>query len=128
MLFFPNSEFLNYNSIMSRDGAAIRGSILSSRQAIMNEPDAYDPLTSLLDQDGVVYFLADAFATEDAGRISHAMGTVARARGMGRIATQTGLSREQLYRTLSGEGNPTLRTLLTVLKALGVSLSVRVAR
>jgi len=45
---------------------------------------------------------------------------------MAQIAAQTGLSREQLYRSFSESGNPTLKTTLAVMKALGLDLSVKV--
>ena len=48
-------------------------------------------------------------------------------KGMSELARQTGLSCEQLYRSFSEEGNPTLRTLLAVMKALGVEMSARPA-
>lgn len=48
----------------------------------------------------------------------------AEAKGMSAIAQETGLSRESLYRALSTRGNPTLKTLLSVLNALGLRLSV----
>ncbi len=44
--------------------------------------------------------------------------------GLGAIATQAGISREALYRSLSAKGNPTLKTLLAVLKSVGMRLSV----
>jgi probable addiction module antidote protein len=44
---------------------------------------------------------------------------------MAEIASQTGLSREQLYRSFSENGNPTLKSTLAVLKALGIELSAR---
>lgn len=44
--------------------------------------------------------------------------------GLGFIATQSGISRESLYRALSPKGNPTLKTILAVLKAVGMRLSV----
>ena len=44
--------------------------------------------------------------------------------GMGKVAAQAGISRESLYRSLSPRGNPTLKTLLAVLNALGLRLSV----
>ncbi len=56
-----------------------------------------------------------------------ALGVVARAKGMTQIASQTGLSREQLYRSFSAGGNPTLRTTLTVMKALGIELTAKPA-
>lgn len=53
-----------------------------------------------------------------------AVKTIARSRGMTELARQTGISREALYRAFSEQGNPTLDTLLRVLKALGVRLAV----
>lgn len=50
---------------------------------------------------------------------------VARARGMTDLARDTGLSREQLYRSFSEQGNPTLKTLLAVMGALGMDLTAR---
>jgi probable addiction module antidote protein len=47
---------------------------------------------------------------------------VARSKGMTKIARMTGLSREQLYRTLSAEGKPELATVLKVMAALGGGL------
>jgi len=44
---------------------------------------------------------------------------------MTRIAGQTGLSREQLYRSFSERGNPTLKTTLAVMKALGIDLTAK---
>lgn len=54
-----------------------------------------------------------------------ALRTVAEAYGgLGAVAAQAGISREALYRSLSPNGNPTLKTLLAVLKAVGMRLSV----
>ena len=44
--------------------------------------------------------------------------------GLGMVAEQAGISREALYRSLSPKGNPTLKTLLAVLKSVGMRLSV----
>jgi len=71
--------------------------------------------------------MADALETEDASYIADALGVVARARGMTQIADETGLSREQLYRSLSENGNPTLKTTLAVMKALGIQLTAKSA-
>ncbi len=50
-----------------------------------------------------------------------------RAKAMAQIAEQAGLSREQLYRTFSENGNPTLKTMLAVMKAMGIELTARAA-
>ena len=52
------------------------------------------------------------------------LNTIARSRGMSALARETGISREALYKAFSDNGNPTLDTLLRVMKALGVRLSV----
>lgn len=44
--------------------------------------------------------------------------------GLGAVAAEAGISRESLYRTLSADGNPTLKTLIAVLKTVGMRLSV----
>lgn len=59
-------------------------------------------------------------APDDAALIADALGTVARARGMVKLSRETGLTRQALYKALSKEGNPSLDTVLKVLKALGL--------
>jgi probable addiction module antidote protein len=87
----------------------------------------YDPAEDLASDEAVAAFMAEAFATEDPGYIAHALGVVARAKGMAQIAKQTGLSREQLYRSFSENGNPTLKTTIAVMKALGIELTAKVS-
>ncbi|KQS99214.1 MULTISPECIES: addiction module antidote protein [unclassified Rhizobium] len=68
--------------------------------------------------------LSDAFESGDAAYIAAALGTVARAKGMTQVARDAGVTREALYKALSTEGDPKLSTLLGVIKALGVNLTV----
>ena len=85
----------------------------------------YDPAEDLGSDEAVAIFMEEAFKTEDAAYIAHALGVVARAKGMTQIARDTGLSREQLYRSFSESGNPTLKTTIAVMKALGISLTAK---
>jgi len=85
----------------------------------------YDPAAALETDEAIAVFLSDALETGDAGYIAKALGVIARAKGMTQIARDTGLSREQLYRSFSPRGNPTLKTTLAVMDALGVTLSAR---
>ena len=85
----------------------------------------YDPAAALIDDEEIAFFMADALETGDAGHIAKALGVVARAKGMAHIAAQTCLSREQLYRSFSDKGNPTLKTTLAVMKALGLGLTIK---
>ena len=61
-------------------------------------------------------------ADGDAAFIAKALGDIARAKGMSQVACDAGLSRESLYKALSGERNPTLDTVLRVIGALGLKL------
>lgn len=63
----------------------------------------------------------------DPAFITHALGVVARARGMMQLSEQTGISRAGLYKALSGEGNPTFDTVARVAKALGLRISFQPA-
>ena len=82
-------------------------------------------VTEHLDTDErIALFLEAVFEDGDATEIAAAIGTVAKARGMTQLAAETGLSRPALYKALSGEGNPGLDTVMKVLAALGVRLTV----
>ena len=85
----------------------------------------YDPAAALEGEEAIAVFLADALETGDSAYIAKALGVVVRAKGMTELARETGLSREQLYRSFSEQGNPTLKTMLAVMRALGVDLTAR---
>lgn len=83
----------------------------------------YDAADYLDSPEVIEAYLEEAFASGDSVLIAVALGNVARAQGMSKIATETGLSRESLYRALSEKGNPELGTVLKVLGAMGVTLT-----
>ena len=66
-------------------------------------------------------------ADGDAAFIAKALGDIARAKGMSQVARDAGLSRENLYKALSGERNPGLETVLGVVGALGLRLRIEAA-
>lgn len=66
-------------------------------------------------------------AERDAAFIAKALGDIARARGMTQVARDTGLSRESLYKALSGERSPDFDTILKVVNALGLRLHAEAA-
>lgn len=92
---------------------------------MMSNLTTYDPALALVDDEEIAFFMAGAIETGDSAYIAKALGIVARAKGMSQIAAETGLSREQLYRSFSEDGNPTLKSTLAVMKALGVELTVK---
>lgn len=87
----------------------------------------FDPAEHLKSDQAIADFMSAALETNDPAYVAHALGVVARAKGMTEIASRTKLSREQLYRSFSSEGNPTLRTTLAVIEALGIRLSAKQA-
>jgi probable addiction module antidote protein len=68
--------------------------------------------------------IADALESGDAAYVAAALGVVARARGMAEVAREAGVTRASLYKALSENGDPQLTTLLGVMKALGLKLTV----
>jgi probable addiction module antidote protein len=84
----------------------------------------YDIAEKLEDDAYVVLYIQAAFEDGDPAVIVNAIGNIARARGMSRIARTTGLGRANLYRALSPEGNPEFFTILKVVKALGMRFRV----
>lgn len=89
----------------------------------------YDTAEYLKTDDDMAAYL-DA-CLEEAGDnpafIAHALGVIARARGMSQLARDTGLARENLYKALSMDGNPEFGTILKVIKALGLKLHAQQA-
>lgn len=84
----------------------------------------FDVAEYLRSEADVAAYLEAVLAEGDGNLLAAALGDVARARGMTRLARETGLAREALYRALSQDGNPELATLTKVLRALGLRLSV----
>lgn len=67
-------------------------------------------------------------AGDDAAFIAKALGDIARARGMSQVARDAGLSRESLYKALSGDRSPGFDTILRVVAALGLTLHAEPAQ
>jgi len=100
------------------------------KPAEMKRP-AEDELDGLIgrlqDRQYCAKYLSAAFH-DSAGTFLVALRNVARAqKGIGKIAAEAGVNRENLYRTLSEDGNPRLDTLWAVLKAIGIRVSLEPA-
>ncbi len=66
-------------------------------------------------------------AGNDAALIAKALGDIARAKGMTQVAREAGVSRESLYKALSGDRSPGFDTILKVINALGIKLHAEAA-
>jgi probable addiction module antidote protein len=84
----------------------------------------YDVTEHLRTPEGMAAYLEACLeeADGDAAFIAKALGDIARARGMAQVARDAGLSRESLYKALSGERSPGFDTILKVIDALGLKL------
>ena len=87
-----------------------------------DEVTDFDPAEYLDNDEMISGYLSDALETRDPAYIADAIGVVARAKGMKRVAEDAGVSRESLYRALSANGNPEFGTVLKVLSSLNIKL------
>ena len=82
----------------------------------------FDPADYVRSDEEAALYISDALQSGDPSEVAAAIGTVVRARGTTGFAKATGVSRAALYKGLSADGNPTLATVLAVLKELGMTL------
>jgi probable addiction module antidote protein len=88
----------------------------------------FDAADYLRTRQAQVEYIRAAYETGDPDFIRDAYNIVARARGMARIAEETGLSRESLYKSLGEKGNPEFGTMMKINRALGIALSAHLAK
>jgi probable addiction module antidote protein len=86
---------------------------------------AFDIATYLESDADIADYLAAAFETGELDDVTHALATIARAKGMTETAKTAGLARGSLYKAIGDGANPTLSTLLALLNALNITLSAK---
>ncbi len=91
----------------------------------MGKTTEFDAANYLDSEDMVAEYLNLALASGDTDLLLAAIGDVARARGMARIAQDSGLGRESLYKALAAGAKPRFDTVFKVLQALGVQMQTR---
>jgi probable addiction module antidote protein len=84
----------------------------------------FDASKYLKDENDYQLYLAQAFEGGDPVEIQAALGDVAKARGMTALARESGIAREALYRALSNKGNAEFATIMKVLAAMGLHLTL----
>jgi len=103
-----------------------------SRSEIMNKTvtTRYDVAEHLRTPEEMAAYLEACLeeADGDAAFVAKALGDIARAKGMTQVARDAGLSRESLYKALSGERTPNFDTILKVIGALGLRLHAEVGQ
>ena len=85
----------------------------------------WDSVAHLRTKEEMTLYLEACLKEGDAALIVRALGAIAKAKGVAQLARDTGLSQENLYETLSGEGNPEFATVMKIVSALGFRLCVK---
>ena len=88
----------------------------------------WDSVAALRSGEEIAAYVDAAIEDGDPSVLAHALGVVARARGMTRVAQDAGLGRESLYRSLSGDGNPSFDRIIKVMRALNLEFHVTAGR
>lgn len=88
----------------------------------MVKTSKFDAADYLKTPTAIAVYLTEAFETDDPAYICIALDTVARAKGMAKVAKETGLGRESLYKAFSGSSKPEFDTVRKVMNSLGVKL------
>ena len=91
----------------------------------MAKATKFDAAEYLDSPEVIAEYLSEAFLSRDEKFIADAIGNVARAKGMSGVARDTGLNRENLYKSFSTQGHPELGTAMKVLNSLDMELVVR---
>lgn len=84
----------------------------------------FDMANYLNSEEEIAEYLSQVLEDNDPAELAAALGDIARARGMTQLARDTGLSRESLYKSLSGERAPSSDTLFKVIHAMGFKLTL----
>jgi probable addiction module antidote protein len=85
----------------------------------------FDSAKYLKSELAVTEYLKAILEENEPSILPYALGQIARAQGMTKLAKKTGISRESLYKSLSQKGNPTFDTVSKILKAYGIKLIVK---
>ncbi|MCW9714806.1 addiction module antidote protein [Avibacterium avium] len=85
----------------------------------------FDVAEYLNNEDEMQLYLNEVLQEDNMELILSALGDIAKARNMSQLSRETGISREGLYKALSGSGNPTFATVLKVMKALNLTFQVK---
>lgn len=91
------------------------------------ETEPFDPAEYIRNPDEAALYLNDAMASGDPAVVAAALGTIARAHGTSRLSKAAGVSRAVLYNGLNPAGNPTLATVMAVMKEMGLKLAAQPA-
>jgi probable addiction module antidote protein len=96
-----------------------------TRKLKITDLPEFDPAEHFKDEADMAAYLAEVIEHGDSAELAHALGIVARARGMTEIAKASGMTREALYKALRADAHPRFATVANVMRALGVQLTAK---
>jgi probable addiction module antidote protein len=85
----------------------------------------WDSAEYLKTDEDILHYIEACLEENDPQLITHALGVIAKAKGMSQLARDTGMTREGLYKALSDDGNPEFSTVMKVIKGLGLKVSIQ---
>jgi probable addiction module antidote protein len=85
---------------------------------------AFNPVDYLQSDEEIANYLTEAYQDDDPAVFVAALGNVVRHKGVARLAKETGLNRESLYKAFSGKSQPKWDTIHRLLHALGVNVTL----
>ncbi|MEZ2758775.1 addiction module antidote protein [Providencia vermicola] len=85
----------------------------------------YDIAEHLNSEEEIQLYLNEILEEDDPALVLSALGDIAKARNMSQLAKEVGMSREGLYKALSGQGNPTFTTIIKIVNSLGLKLQFK---
>lgn len=86
------------------------------------KPELFDVVDYLEDEEDIQAYLNAALDEDDESYFLAALGNIARARNISQLSKETGMSREGIYKALSGKGNPSFKTISKISRALGLKI------
>lgn len=91
----------------------------------VSELPTFDMADTLKSKEDILVYLNQVIEENDPSELAHALGVIARSKGMSEIAQNTGITREALYKALKPNTSPRFDTINRVLNALGLKLQVQ---
>jgi probable addiction module antidote protein len=82
----------------------------------------FDTADYLKSKEDIAAYLQAVAEENDPALLTHALGVVARARNMTKLSSETGITRQGLYKALSGEGDPSFGNVMKIAHALGYQI------
>ncbi len=96
------------------------------KKVVVEDLPEFDLSEHLKTDEDIAAYLSVVLEDEDSSELTHALGVIARARGMAEVARAAGLTREALYKALRPNTQPRFDTIARVCRALGLKLTTQV--